>query len=67
MKRSAVEPRSGGGPAAGSSARSPDAFMAAAILYDVASGRRIHPVYICGAVVIVAFQFLRDVIGATAA
>jgi hypothetical protein len=44
-----------------------DAFIAAAIVYDVASRRRIHPVYIWGTLVIVVFQFLRDVIGATAA
>ena len=44
-----------------------DAFIAAAILYDAATRRRIHPVYIWGTLVIVVFQFLRDVVGATAA
>ena len=44
-----------------------DSFIVAAIIYDVASRRRIHPVYIWGTLVIVIFQFLRDVIGATAA
>ena len=44
-----------------------DAFILAAILYDAATRRRIHPVYIWGALVIVVFQFLRDVVGAAAA
>lgn len=44
-----------------------DAFIVAAIVYDVASRRRIHPAYIWGTLVLVFFQFLRNVVGATAA
>jgi hypothetical protein len=42
-----------------------DLFIAAAIVYDVLSRRRIHPAYIWGSLVIVVSQYLRDVIGQT--
>jgi hypothetical protein len=42
-----------------------DLFIAAAIVYDVISRRRIHPAYIWGSLVIVVSQYLRDVIGQT--
>jgi len=44
-----------------------DAFIAAAILYDFLSRRRISPVYIWGGLLIVTGQWLRDVLGATPA
>ena len=44
-----------------------DAFIVAAILYDVASRRRVSPVYVWGGLAIVAGQWLREVLGATAA
>lgn len=43
-----------------------DAFILAAILYDVVARRAVHPVYVWGGLAIVAGQWLRDVVGATA-
>jgi hypothetical protein len=43
-----------------------DAFILVAILYDVASRRGVSPVYVWGGLAIVAGQWLRDVLGATA-
>jgi hypothetical protein len=43
-----------------------DAFILAAMLYDFASRRSVHPVYVWGGLAIVAGQWLRDVLGATA-
>jgi hypothetical protein len=42
-----------------------DLFIAAAIVYDLASRRRIHPAYIWGSLVIVVSQYLRNVVGQT--
>jgi hypothetical protein len=44
-----------------------DLFIAAAIVYDLASRRRVHPAYLWGALLIVVSQTLRDVIGQTEA
>ena len=44
-----------------------DLFIAAALVYDLVSRRRIHPAYIWGSLVIVVSQYLRDVIGQTEA
>jgi len=44
-----------------------DAFIAAAILYDFVSRRSVSPVYLYGALAIVAEQWVRDPLGATAA
>jgi hypothetical protein len=43
-----------------------DAFILAAILYDFVSRRTVHPVYVWGGLAVVAEQWLRDVVGATA-
>ena len=43
-----------------------DAFIAAAVLYDFASRRAISPVYVFGGLAIVAEQWARDALGATA-
>jgi hypothetical protein len=43
-----------------------DAFILAAMLYDFASRRSVSPVYVWGGLAIVAGQWLRDVLGATA-
>ena len=43
-----------------------DAFILVAILYDFASRRSVSPVYVWGGLAIVAGQWLRDVLGATA-
>jgi hypothetical protein len=43
-----------------------DAFIAAALLYDVASRRSVSPVYVWGGLAIVAEQWARDALGATA-
>jgi len=43
-----------------------DAFILAAILYDFLSRRSVHAVYLWGGLAIVAGQWLRDVLGATA-
>jgi hypothetical protein len=42
-----------------------DLFIAAAIVYELVSRRRIHRSYIWGSVLIVISQYLRDVIGQT--
>jgi hypothetical protein len=44
-----------------------DLFLAAAILYDVASRRTVHPVYVWGGALIVIEQALRIPVGDTAA
>jgi hypothetical protein len=44
-----------------------DLFIAAAIVYDLASRRRVHPAYLWGALLIVVSQTLRDVVGRTEA
>jgi hypothetical protein len=44
-----------------------DAFIAAAMLYDFASRRSVSYVYVWGGLIIVAEQWARDVLGATAA
>ena len=43
-----------------------DAFIAAAMLYDFASRRAVSPVYVWGGLAIVAEQWARDALGATA-
>jgi hypothetical protein len=43
-----------------------DAFILAALLYDFVSRRSVSPVYLWGGLAIVAGQWLRDVLGATA-
>jgi uncharacterized membrane protein len=43
-----------------------DAFIAAALLYDFASRRSVSAVYVWGGLAIVAEQWARDVLGATA-
>ena len=43
-----------------------DAFIAVAMLYDFASRRAVSPVYVYGGLAIVAGQWARDVLGATA-
>ncbi|HZF30512.1 MAG TPA: hypothetical protein VE907_15450 [Gammaproteobacteria bacterium] len=43
-----------------------DAFILAAMLYDFVSRRSVSPVYVWGGLAIVAGQWLRDVLGATA-
>jgi len=43
-----------------------DAFIAAAMLYDFASRRSVSPVYVWGGLAIVAEQWARDALGATA-
>jgi hypothetical protein len=43
-----------------------DAFIAAAMLYDFASRRSVSPVYLWGGLAIVAEQWARDALGATA-
>ena len=43
-----------------------DAFIGAAIVYDFVSRRSVSPVYVYGAVAIVAEQWARDPLGATA-
>jgi hypothetical protein len=43
-----------------------DAFIAAAIVYDFVSRRSVSPVYVYGALAIVAEQWARDPLGATA-
>jgi hypothetical protein len=43
-----------------------DAFIVAAMLYDVASRRAVSPVYVWGGLAIVAEQWARDALGATA-
>jgi hypothetical protein len=43
-----------------------DAFILVVILYDFASRRSVSPVYVWGGLAIVAGQWLRDVLGATA-
>ncbi len=42
-----------------------DLFIVAAVLYDLASRRRVHPVYMWGGLLIVAGQSLRTVLGRT--
>jgi hypothetical protein len=42
-----------------------DLFIAAAVAYDVASRRRVHPAYVWGGLLIVVSQLLRDVVGRT--
>jgi hypothetical protein len=42
-----------------------DLFIVAAVLYDFASRRRVHPVYIWGGLLILAGQSLRTVVGQT--
>jgi hypothetical protein len=42
-----------------------DLFIVAAVLYDLASRRRVHPVYLWGSALILAGQSLRTVIGQT--
>ncbi len=42
-----------------------DLFIAAAVAYDVASRRRVHPAYIWGSLLIVVSQSLRNVVGRT--
>jgi hypothetical protein len=44
-----------------------DLFIVAAVLYDLASRRRVHPVYVWGGLLIVAGQSLRTVVGQTVA
>lgn len=44
-----------------------DAFIAAALLYDLASRRRVAPAYVWGGLLVVAGQWLREPLGATAA
>lgn len=44
-----------------------DAFIVAAILYDFVSRRSVSPVYVYGGLAIVAEQWARDPLGATAA
>jgi hypothetical protein len=44
-----------------------DVFILAAVLYDLASRRRVHPVYLWGGLLIVAGQSLRTVVGQTEA
>ena len=43
-----------------------DAFIAAAMFYDFASRRSVSPVYLWGGLAIVAEQWARDALGATA-
>jgi hypothetical protein len=44
-----------------------DTFIVIAALYDLASRRRIHPVYVWGGLLVVAEQVSRDMVGRTAA
>ncbi len=44
-----------------------DAFIAAAMLYDFVSRRRVAPAYLWGGLLVVAGQGLREPLGATAA
>ena len=42
-----------------------DLLIVAAVLYDLASRRRVHPVYMWGGLLILAGQSLRTVLGQT--
>jgi hypothetical protein len=44
-----------------------DLLILVAILYDLASRRRVHPAYVWSALLVVAAQVLREIIGPTAA